>query len=70
MKTFLILFIWIVCGIIGGLIHVIPYYSKLRRKYKIQYWILNVLFGFYTLYESIQSQLSEYRLIKLSKKYE
>lgn len=67
MTTTLILVIWFLAGIIGGFLYVIPYYDKLLRKYKIQYWIMNIIFGFYTLYEGVLSQIIEYRLKKLCK---
>ena len=70
MSAFSILVIWFISGIFGGSLYVMPYYNKLRKKYKIQFWIMNVLFGFYTLYEGVLSQISVYRLKKLSKKYE
>jgi len=63
----MILTIWLLAGLFGGILYVLPEKAREIRKHMIAYWILNLMFGFYTLYEGILSQINEYRLKKLYK---
>lgn len=64
-----LIFIWIFCGFLGGILYVLPTYAKEQNisKKNADYWVVAIIYGIVSLKESIISLKIEKEIKKLKK---